>query len=150
MRTGRRPVGHSKEDSTMPTLFTKIINGEIPGTFVHSDDKCVAFLDVAPMTEGHAMVAPREEISHRIDADHELLDHLMGVARGCGRAQKQAFGCERIGLLVDGYEVPHLHIHVLRTTSMDDFDISDRAPMQSPEQLEGPAEKIRAALSQLS
>ena len=72
------------------------------------------------------------------------------MARRIGRAQKQAFDCERIGLLVVGYEVPHLHIHVLPTTSMDDFDISDRAPMQSPEQLEGPAEKIRAALSQLS
>ena len=134
----------------MATLFTKIINGEIPGTFVHTDDKCVAFLDVAPMTEGHVMVVPREEISHWIDADQELLDHLMAVAKKVGEAQKQAFVCERIGLLVVGYEVPHLHIHVLPTNSMDDFDISDRAPMQTPEQLEGPAEKIRQALSQLS
>ena len=134
----------------MASLFTKIINGDVPGTFVHSDDRCVAFLDVAPMTEGHVMVVPREEISHWIDADQELLDHLMAVARRIGQAQKQAFDCERIGLLVVGYEVPHLHIHVLPTTSMDDFDISDRAPMQTPEQLEGPAEKIRAALSRLS
>ncbi|HHX47569.1 MAG TPA: HIT family protein, partial [Brevibacterium sp.] len=67
-----------------------------------------------------------------------------------GEAQKRAFDCERIGLLVVGYEVPHLHIHVLPTNSMDDFDISDRAPMQTPEQLEAPAEKIRQALSELS
>lgn len=134
----------------MATLFTKIINGEIPGTFVHEDETCVAFLDVAPMTEGHVMVVPREEISHWIDADQDLLDHLMAVARSIGRAQKAAFDCERIGLLVVGYEVPHLHIHVLPTTSMDDFDISDRAPMQTPEQLEGPAEKIRRALSEQS
>ncbi|WP_062242417.1 HIT family protein [Brevibacterium epidermidis] len=134
----------------MATLFTKIINGEIPGAFVHQDDKCVAFLDVAPMTEGHVMVVPREEISHWIDADAELLAHLTAVAKRIGEAQKRAFDCERIGLLVVGYEVPHLHIHVLPTNSMDDFDISDRAPMQTPEQLEAPAEKIRQALSELS
>ena len=134
----------------MATLFTKIINGEIPGTFVHQDDKCVAFLDVAPMTEGHVMVVPREEISHWIDADAELLAHLTAVAKRIGEAQKRAFDCERIGLLVVGYEVPHLHIHVLPTNSMDDFDISDRSPMQTPEQLEAPAEKIRQALSELS
>ena len=134
----------------MATLFTKIINGEVPGTFVYQDDKCVAFLDVAPMTEGHVMVVPREEISHWIDADAELLAHLTAVAKRIGEAQKRAFDCERIGLLVVGYEVPHLHIHVLPTNSMDDFDISDRAPMQTPEQLEAPAEKIRQALSELS
>ena len=134
----------------MATLFTKIINGEVPGTFVYQDDKCVAFLDVAPMTEGHVMVVPREEISHWIDADADLLAHLSAVAKSIGEAQKRAFDCDRIGLLIVGYEVPHLHIHVLPTTSMDDFDISDRAPMQTPEQLEAPAEKIRQALSELS
>ncbi|GAA1504348.1 HIT family protein [Brevibacterium permense] len=134
----------------MATLFTKIINGEIPGTFVHQDDKCVAFLDVAPMTEGHVMIVPRDEISHWIDADAELLAHLTAVAKRIGEAQKAAFDCERIGLLIVGYEVPHMHIHVLPTNSMDDFDISDRAPMQTPEQLEAPAEKIRQALSELS
>ncbi len=133
----------------MATLFTKIINGEIPGTFVHQDDTCVALLDVAPMTEGHVMVVPREEISHWIDADGELLSHLTAVAKRIGEAQKRAFDCERIGLLIVGYEVPHLHIHVLPTNSMDDFDISDRAPMQTPEHLEAPAEKIRQALSEL-
>lgn len=134
----------------MATLFTKIINGEIPGTFVHQDDKCVALLDVAPMTEGHVMVVPRDEISHWIDADAELLAHLTAVAKRVGEAQKAAFDCERIGLLIVGYEVPHMHIHVLPTNSMEDFDISDRAPMQTPEQLEAPAEKIRQALSELS
>lgn len=134
----------------MATIFTKIINGEIPGTFVYQDDLCVAFLDVSPMTEGHTMVVPREEISHWIDADQDLLDHLMAVARQIGRAQKEALDCERIGLLVVGYEVPHLHIHVLPTNSMDDFDISDRAPMQTPEQLAEPAEKIRRALEHQS
>lgn len=130
----------------MATIFTKIINGDIPGTFVYEDDVCVAFLDVSPMTEGHTMVVPREEISHWIDADQALLDHLMAVGRKVGRAQQEAFGCERIGVMIQGYEVPHLHIHVWPTNAIADFDISDRAEMQTPEQLAGPAEKIRSAL----
>ncbi|WP_309131814.1 HIT family protein [Brevibacterium sp.] len=132
----------------MPTLFTKIINGEIPGTFVYEDDRCVAFLDVSPLTEGHTMVVPREEISHWIDADQDLLDHLMAVARRIGRAQKVAFDCDRIGVLIQGYEVPHLHIHVWPTNSIADFDLSDRSPMLSGEELAGPADKLRQALDQ--
>ena len=134
----------------MATIFTKIINGEIPGTFVYEDDECVAFLDVSPLTDGHTMVVPRAEISQWTDLDEGLLDHLMNVARRIGRAQKEAFDCERIGLMIVGYEVPHVHIHVWPTTSMADFDISDRAPMQDAETLAGPAEKIRQALSQQS
>ncbi|MEL7581845.1 HIT domain-containing protein [Brevibacterium casei] len=134
----------------MATIFTKIINGEIPGTFVYEDDECVAFLDVSPLTDGHTMVVPRAEISQWTDLDEGLLDHLMNVARRIGRAQKEAFDCERIGLMIVGYEVPHVHIHVWPTTSMADFDISDRAPMQDAETLAGPAEKIRQALAQQS
>lgn len=134
----------------MATIFTKIIDGDIPGTFVYQDDVCVAFLDVSPMTEGHTMVVPRDEISHWIDADQALLDHLMAVSRSLGRALQEAFGCERIGVMIQGYEVPHLHIHVWPTNKIADFDISDRAEMQTPEQLAGPAEKIRRALEQQS
>ncbi|RBP64164.1 histidine triad (HIT) family protein [Brevibacterium sanguinis] len=132
----------------MPTLFTKIITGEIPGTFVHEDDRCVAFLDVSPLTEGHVMVVPREEISHWIDADQDLIDHLMAVAKRIGRAQQAAFDCERIGVLIQGYEIPHLHIHVWPTNSIADFDLSDRSPMLDADALAGPAEKIRRALDQ--
>lgn len=134
----------------MATIFTKIINGEIPGAFVYEDDRCVAFLDVSPLTEGHAMVVPREEISAWTDLDDDLLDHLMNVAKRIGRAQEAAFECERTGMMIVGYEVPHVHIHVWPTTSMADFDISDRAPMQDAQTLEGPAERIRQALSQQS
>ena len=96
------------------------------------------------------MVVPREEISAWTDLDDDLLDHLMNVAKRIGRAQEAAFECERIGMMIVGYEVPHVHIHVWPTTSMADFDISDRAPMQGAQTLEGPAEKIRQALSQQS
>ena len=134
----------------MATIFTKIINREIPGTFVYEDEQCVAFLDVSPLTDGHTMVVPRAEISQWTDLDEGLLDHLMNVAHRIGRAQKEAFDCERIGLMIVGYEVPHVHIHVWPTTSMADFDISDRPPMQDAETLAGPAEKIRQALAQQS
>lgn len=134
----------------MATIFTKIIDGEIPGTFVYEDEQCVAFLDVSPLTAGHTMVVPRAEISEWTDLDEELLDHLMNVAHRIGRAQKAAFDCERIGLMIVGYEVPHVHIHVWPTTSMADFDISDRVPMQDAATLAGPAEKIRQALAQQS
>ncbi len=80
----------------MATIFTKIIDGEIPGTFVYEDEQCVAFLDVSPLTAGHTMVVPRAEISEWTDLDEELLDHLMNVAHRIGRAQKEAFDCERI------------------------------------------------------
>ncbi|WP_453984007.1 HIT family protein [Brevibacterium casei] len=134
----------------MATIFTKIIDGEIPGTFVYEDEQCVAFLDVSPLTAGHTMVVPRAEISEWTDLDEELLDHLMNVAHRIGRAQKSAFDCERIGLMIVGYEVPHVHIHVWPTTSMADFDISDRVPMQDAATLAEPAEKIRQALAQQS
>ena len=134
----------------MATIFTKIIDGESPGSSGYGDDECVAFLDVSPLTDGHTMVVPRAEISQWTDLDEGLLDHLMNVARRIGRAQKEAFDCERIGLMIVGYEVPHVHIHVWPTTSMADFDISDRAPMQDAETLAGPAEKIRQALAQQS
>lgn len=134
----------------MATIFTKIIDGEIPGTFVYEDEQCVAFLDVSPLTAGHTMVVPRAEISEWTDLDEELLDHLMNVAHRIGRAQKEAFDCERIGLMIVGYEVPHVHIHVWPTTSMADFDISDRVPMHDAATLAGPAEKIRQALVQQS
>src|SRR5690606_4994949 len=134
----------------MATLFTKIINGEVPGTFVYQDDKCVAFLDVAPMTEGHVMVVPREEISHWIDADADLLAHLTAVANSVGGAQNPAFACVTIGFLSGGYPAPALPVRVLPTTSMEDFDISERAPVQAAEQLEALAEKSRQARSELS
>jgi histidine triad (HIT) family protein len=106
------------------TIFTRIINGEIPGTFVWRDDRCVVFLSINPISPGHALVVPVEEIDHWVDASAELNTHLFGVAQIIGRAQKAVFDCDRIGLIVAGYEVPHLHVHVIPTTSIREFNFA--------------------------
>lgn len=130
----------------MASLFTRIIDREIPGVFVHEDDLCVAFLDVQPMTQGHVLVVPRQEVSHWVDLDDDLSAHLFAVAKTIGRAQMEAFDCERIGLLVQGYEVPHVHIHVWPTNSLADFDGKRRADFTDAEVLEQAAAKLRPLL----
>jgi histidine triad (HIT) family protein len=106
------------------TIFTRIINGEIPCTFVWRDDRCVVFLSINPISPGHALVVPVEEIDHWVDAESELNRHLFGVAQIIGRAQKSAFDCDRIGLIIAGYEIPHLHLHVIPTTSIREFNFA--------------------------
>ena len=99
----------------MTTIFTRIIDGEIPGTFVWRDDRCVAFMSINPMARGHALVVPIEEVDHWVDAPADLTAHLFEVTRMIGVAQRAAFDCERVGVIIAGYEVPHMHIHVIPT-----------------------------------
>ncbi len=108
----------------MTTIFTRIIDGEIPGRFVWQDDSCVAFLDVRPLARGHALVVPRVEIDQWTDLPTETAEHLMGVAHRIGVAQKTAFASTRIGLMIAGFEVPHVHIHVVPMESMANLDIA--------------------------
>ena len=133
----------------MTTLFTKIIAGEIPGRFVWKDDRCVAFLTIAPLRPGHTLVVPREEVDHWIDAEPELLTHLMSVARDVARGIDRAFRPLKVGLAIIGLEVPHLHIHVSPIWEMQDldFDRQDRNP--DPKDLDAAAEKLRGALREL-
>jgi diadenosine tetraphosphate (Ap4A) HIT family hydrolase len=97
----------------MATLFTRIIDGEIPGRFVWADDVCVAFTTIAPISDGHALVVPRDEVDQLTAASDELLAHLIAVAKTIGLAQQAAWDAPRAALLVAGFEVPHLHLHVL-------------------------------------
>ena len=106
----------------MATLFTKIIDGEIPGRFVWADELCVAFLTIEPLTDGHCMVVPRAEIEQWTDADAETWAHLQQVARIIGRAQQAEWGTPRIGMLLEGFLVPHLHIHTWPARGPEDFD----------------------------
>lgn len=129
----------------MPTLFTRIINRELPGHFVYEDDVAVAFLSIAPVTPGHALVVPRAEVDQWTDAPPELLQHLMGVAHTIGNAAKAAFGSPRAGMLIAGLEVPHLHVHVFPMWTMADFDIT-RAKRTSDADLADAAAKLTAAL----
>jgi histidine triad (HIT) family protein len=129
----------------MPTLFTRIIQGEIPGTFVWRDDDCVAFLSINPLAPGHTLVVPIEELDHWIDAPPELNARLFAVAQIIGQAQQRAFDCERVGVIVAGYEIPHLHVHVIPTSSMSQLNFAN-AGNATPAQLEEAADLIRIQL----
>ena len=130
----------------MPTIFSRIIAGEIPGTFVWRDDRCVAFLSINPMAPGHTLVVPVEEIDHWIDAPPDLNLHLFAVAHEIGRAQQRAFGCTRVGLIVAGYEVPHAHIHVVPTNDMSELSFANAAASVERDDLEAWGSAIRNAL----
>ncbi len=131
----------------MATIFTRIISGEIPGTFVHRDDQCVVFLSVNPLAPGHALVVPIAEIDHWIDVPTDLAAHLFAVAQRIGKAQQAALHCERVGLIIAGYEVPHAHIHVVPTTHIGQFDFSTAAANPDLAEMEAAAAAIREALT---
>lgn len=132
----------------MATLFTRIIDGDIPGTFVWRDDRCVVFLSIGPLRTGHALVVPRAEVDHWIDLDPADVAHLAEVAQVIGRAQMAAFSPVRIGVIVAGLEVPHTHVHVIPIGSESDLDFA-RAGSATPEELEAAAVPLRAALRDL-
>ena len=131
----------------MASIFSKIIAGDIPASFVHMDEHCVVFLDVNPQTLGHVLVVPRQEIGHWIDLPESLATHLFQVAQRVGQAQKSVYDCERVGLMIQGYEVDHTHIHVWPTNSLKDFSRSNATTQPGREDLEAEAEKLRAALA---
>jgi histidine triad (HIT) family protein len=133
----------------VPTVFTRIIDGEIPGTFVWRDPEAVAFLSINPVTRGHALVVPREEVDHWVDLEPTLAAHLMTVAQTIGRAQQSVYQPLRIGLLVAGLEVPHTHLHVIPIHAGEADLHLDRARNATSEELTAEAERIRAALREL-
>jgi histidine triad (HIT) family protein len=136
-----------RETDRMPTLFSRIIAGELPGTFVWKDEQCVAFLSIAPLTAGHTLVVPREEVDRWTDLPPELWAHLTDVAQVLGKAVQAAFEAPRAGVVLAGFEVPHTHVHVFPTWSMSDFDFGHARPLDDPAAaLAEPAERIRAAL----
>ncbi|WP_419841189.1 HIT family protein [Candidatus Poriferisodalis sp.] len=134
----------------MATVFTRVISGELPGTFVWRDERCVAFLSINPLSPGHTLVVPIDEIDHWLDVPPDTQAHLFDIARRIGEAQMRAFRPERIGLVIAGFEVPHCHLHVCPVNSLADMDFAHALPMVSPEQLHEPAEAIRAELAALT
>ena len=132
----------------MTTVFTRIIAGEIPGTFVHRDERCVAFLSINPLAPGHTLVVPVEEVDHWVDLSPDLAAHLFAVAHRIGRAQQKAFVCDRVGLIIAGYEVPHTHLHVVPTQHMGQLNFANAAASVSREALDAAASAISAALAE--
>lgn len=131
----------------MSTLFTRIINGELPGHFVWRDDHCVAFMTIAPIRRGHVLVVPRLEVDHWIEAPEDVWQHAMGVAKTIGRAIQDVFAPSRVGLMVAGFEIPHLHIHVMPIDSMADMDFANADGSVAAEDLAHDASKLAAALT---
>lgn len=133
----------------MASVFTMIINRDIPGRFVYEDDDVVAFLTIEPMTQGHTLVVPRAEVDNWQSVEPELFDEVMAVSQRIGRAVCTAFGAQRAGLIIAGLEVPHLHVHVFPAYNITDFGFAhvDRNP--SPESLDEAQAKIIAALAAL-
>ena len=130
----------------MPSVFTMIINGDLPGRFVYEDDDVVAFLTIEPMTQGHTLVVPRAEIDNWQDVDSAAFGHVMAVSQKIGKAVCKAFGAERSGLIIAGLEVPHLHVHVWPTRSLEDFDLAKADNDPDPARLDANAEALRSAL----
>lgn len=126
----------------MPSIFTRIIEGEIPGTFVWRDDRCVAFMSIAPLRPGHTLVVPIVEIDHWLDLDRPLRDHMMDVSSRIGRAIQMAFNPEKVGLMIAGLEVPHTHIHLVPIETVNDLDFANADTGAVREDLERASRQI--------
>jgi histidine triad (HIT) family protein len=130
----------------MPTIFTRILDGELPGRFVWRDELCAAFLSINPIRTGHTLVVPYAEVDHWTDLDPDVNAHLMRVAQHVGVAQQRAFSPLRVGLMIAGLEVPHVHVHVVPIDSMRDLDFANAEQAPDPAVLDDAADRIRAAL----
>ena len=133
----------------MPSVFTRIIDGELPGRFVWRDDRAVAFLSINPISPGHTLVVPREEVDHWLDLDPELWQHVSEVARIVGTGIQRAFDPPRVGQAIEGFEVPHAHVHVLQIGKVGDLSPGRAERDPDPAVLDDAARKIREALHEL-
>ncbi len=133
----------------MPSVFSLIIAGDLPGRFVWEDDLCVAFLTINPLTTGHTLVVTRAEVEHWLDLDRATRDHVFDVAHTVGRAIQAAWSPEKVGLLIAGLEVPHVHLHVAPVWTMADLDFANVDHDPDPGELDAAAETIRGALRDL-
>ena len=132
----------------MSTLFTRIINGELPGHFALKDDHCAVFMTIAPIREGHALVVPRAPIDRWTDLSSELSGHIFAVAHQVAAAQRRVFGCDRVGLVIAGFEVNHCHVHCIPADSMSDLNFAKQQHNVPASQLAAAAARLAAQLRQ--
>jgi histidine triad (HIT) family protein len=131
------------------SVFSRVIAGELPARFVWKDELCVVFLSNRPLRPGHALVVPRQEVDHWIDLDTSLLAHLTTVAQSIGNAQMAGFKPARIGLLLAGLEVPHVHFHVVPIRGVHDLDFGNQDPNPDAAVMDDAAQTIRRELRKL-
>lgn len=132
----------------MATVFTKILNGEIPGRIVYRDETAAAFLTIEPAAYGHTLVVPIEEVDRWTDMDAATWAHCNEVAQLVGKAIVEAFDAPRAGYLIAGFEVPHAHIHIFPASDMSGYSLQNvmRMDETDPEKMDESAAKIRQAL----
>ena len=131
------------------TIFTKIIEGELPADFVWKDDVCVGFLSIAPLKPGHTLVVPRTEVDHWLDLEPEVVKHLSGVTQCIGKAIQRAYDPVKVGSIILGLEVPHVHIHIAPIWSPTDLDFHNANASVKSEDLAREADVVRRALREL-
>lgn len=129
----------------MASIFTKIVNGELPCHKVAENDQFLAFLDITPVREGHVLVIPKLEVDYIFDLEDDHLGQMMVFAKSVAKKLKSAIPCNRIGVTVIGLEVPHAHVHLIPINSLHDMDFTKEKTPFSQEQLAEIAEKIRLA-----
>ena len=129
----------------MATIFTKIVQREIPAHIVAEDENYIAFLDINPLVDGHTLVVPKKEVDYVFDLDHQTLAGLFSFSKGVAKAIEQVVTCERIGVSVVGLEVPHAHVHLIPINSVEDMNFSQMKLSPSKEELVEIAGKIKDA-----
>jgi histidine triad (HIT) family protein len=130
------------------TVFSRIIDGDLPARFVHTDDRCVAFLSINPLRPGHTLLVPRAEVDHWIDLDPADWQHLTAVAQRIGAALQRAYEPVKVAAALAGLEVPHVHVHLVPIDTMADLDFTKADPSPDPAAMDEAAERIRAALAE--
>ena len=130
----------------MASIFTRIVNGEIPCHKICEDDNYFAFLDINPLVRGHTLVIPKKEIDYLFDLDDDLLSGMTVFAKKVARAIDKVMDCKRVGVVVLGLEVPHAHIHLIPINSLHDTEFSRPKLKLSSDELKLIAEKIKSAL----
>lgn len=130
----------------MASIFTKIVNGQIPAYKIAEDDRFLAFLDINPLSKGHTLVIPKQETDYLFDLEEDLYADLNRFAHKVAKAIKPAMQCKRVGVCVIGFEVPHAHIHLIPINGMSDMNFSLPKLKLSAAEFEEVAARIRAQL----
>jgi len=130
------------------TVFSRIIAGELPGRFAYADDQCVVFATIEPIAPGHMLVVPREEFESYVETPDDLLGHLMGVAKQIGLAQQIAFPGTRAVLMIAGFDVPHLHLHVCSIPDQSSMTFA-RAHSAGAGELDAACQAVREGLRKI-
>jgi len=130
----------------MPSIFTRMMKGEMSARFVWKDEVCIAIMTISPLRPGHVLVIPRQEVDHWLDLDDATAAHLLRAAKSIGRALMHAYRPTRVGLMIAGLEVRHVHVHLVPIDHVNDLDFSRQDPNATAIDLDRAAASVREGL----